>query len=119
MTSMMGVIPVIQEVMAVNKDDLSPKLDPDAKALALKLQAYMKSKKGNLLEPVRLTGNRPRYYWSIMTKSFYLVHPHNEMYKLPWKITEKGEVYVYSHGLFCQGQVFLVPENEIIKMEFN
>jgi len=109
----------IQEAMAVENDQFKCPLDPDAEALALKLQSYMKSKKGDLLEPVYLTGEKPRYYWSIMTKSFYLVYPRNEMYKLPWKITEKGEVYVYSHGLFCQGQVFLVPSDEIIKMEFN
>ena len=108
-----------QGVMAVENDSFNPVLDPDAEALALKLQAYMKSKKGELLEPVWLTGNKPRYYWSIMTKSFYLVHPQNEMYQLPWKMTEKGECYVYSHGLFCQGQVFLVPSDQIIKMEFN
>ena len=119
MTSMMGLVPVIQGVMAVENDQFECPLDPDAKALALKLQTYMKSKDGDLLQPIRLTGNKARYYWSIMTKSFYLVHPHNEMYKLPWKMTDKREVYVYSHGLFCQGQVFLVPEDEIIKMEFN
>ena len=119
MTSMMGVIPVIQGVMAVENDDFKHPLDPDAETLAYKMQAYLKTKKGDLLECVRLKGKSPRYYWSIMTKDFCLVHPHSEMYIMPWQKTEKGDVYVYSPHTFWQGQVFLVPESEIIKMEFN
>ena len=100
-------------------DDFEPFLDPDAKALADKMAAFLKSKTGELLEPVRLKGNEPKYYWSIMEKCFCLIQPDAEMYVIPWKITEKGEYYVYSPYLFWAGQVFLVPKEEIIIMGFN
>ena len=57
---MMEIV-AIQGVMAVNKDDLSPILDPDAEALALKLEAYMRSKKGDLLQPIKLIGKKPLF----------------------------------------------------------
>ena len=79
-------------------DDFDPFLDPDAEALANKMLAFLKSKKGELLEPVRLKGKKPKYYWSIMEKSLCLIKPDAEMYVVPWKITEKGEYYVYILG---------------------
>ena len=103
----------------MNDDAFDPFLDPDAKALADKMASFLKSKSGDLLEPVRLKGNKSKYYWSIMEKSFCLIQPDAEMYVVPWKTTEKGEHYVYSPHLFWAGQVFLVPKEEIIFMGFN
>ena len=108
-----------QGVMAVNNDDLNPYLDPDAEALASKMANFLKTKSGDLLEPVRLKGKKPSYYWSITQKVFCLVHPEAEMYIIPWKTTEKGEYYVYSPHLFWTGEVFLVPKEKIIFMGFN
>ena len=119
MTSMTVEIPVIQEVMAVENDDLNPFLDPDAEALANKMASFLKSKQGELLEPIRLKGKDSKYYWSIMQKAFCLVKPDAEMYLVPWKQSEKGEYYVYSPHLFWAGQVFLVPKDEIIFIGYN
>ena len=103
----------------MNNDPFDPYLDPDAEALANKMASYLKSKKGELLEPVRLRGKKSKYYWSIMEKGFCLVKPDAEMYLVPWKETKKGEYYVYSPHLFWTGQVFLVPKAEIVSMGFN
>jgi len=108
-----------QGVMAVNNDDLNPFLDPDAEVLANKMASYLKSKGGNLLQPVRVKGKKETYYWSFMNKKLELLHPNTEMYLLPWKETEKGEYYVYSPYTFQSGNVFLIPKSEIIQMGFN
>ena len=114
-----AVISVIQGVMAVENDDLNPYLDPDAETLANKMASYLKSKKGELLEPVSIKGKKPKFYWSIMSKDFCLVHPQSEMYLIPWKKNEKDQYYVYCPHLFWTGQVFLVPKDEIIFMGYN
>jgi len=119
MTSMMGVIPVIQGVMAVNNDDFERPLDPDAESLAYKMEVFLRSKSGNLLQPIRLKGKKEKYYWSFMHKKVQLLHPQAEMYLLPWQQTEKGEYYVYSPYNFQAGNVFLIPKDEIIDMGFN
>lgn len=103
----------------MNFDDFEPYLDPDAETLALKLQAYLKSKNGNLLEQITLNHKDNRYYWCIMAKGFILINGNSEMYILNWKETEKGERYVYSPFSFAQGAVFLVPKNEIILLGDN
>ena len=108
-----------QEAMVANKDEFEVPLDPDAEHLAYKMQAFLKSKSGNLLQPVCLKGNRETYYWSFMNKKHELLHPKSEMYLLPWKMTEKGEYYVYSPYNFNSGNVFLVPKDQIIDMGFN
>ena len=105
--------------MVVNKHDFEVPLDPDAENLALKMQAFLKSKSGNLLQPIRLKGERETYYWSFMNKKHQLLHPRSEMYLLPWKTTEKGEHYVYSPYTFQSGNVFLIPKDEIIDLGFN
>jgi hypothetical protein len=115
----MKVVSVIQGVVTVENSDFECPLDPDAEALANKMASYLKSKKGELLEPVTLKGKKSRYYWSIMTKAFCLVHPQSEMYLIPWKKTEKDQYYVYSPHLFWTGLVFLVPKEEIIFMGYN
>ena len=71
----------------MNFDDFERPLDPDAEQLALKMQAFLKSKNGNLLQPVRLKGKRETYYWSFMNKKHELLHPNSEMYLLPWQMT--------------------------------
>jgi hypothetical protein len=103
----------------MNLDDFEPYLDPDAEALAFKLQAYLKSKNGNLLEQITLNHKDNRYYWCIMTKGFILINGNAEMYLLPWKQDDKGQYYVYSPYSFAQGAVFMVPKNEIVKMGYN
>ena len=103
----------------MNFDDFERPLDPDAEQLALKMQAFLKSKSGNLLQPIRLKGKKETYYWSFMNKKHELLHPNSEMYLLPWQETEKGEYYVYSPYTFQSGNVFLVPKNEIIDLGFN
>ena len=103
----------------MNFDDFERPLDPDAEQLALKMQAFLKSKNGNLLQPVRLKGKKETYYWSFMNKKHELLHPNSEMYLLPWQETEKGEYYVYSPYTFQSGNVFLVPKNEIVDLGFN
>ena len=113
------VILVIQGVMEVENNEFEHLLDPDAKTLAYKMQAFLKSKEGILLKPVNIKGNKETYYWSYTEKQLTLVHPQSEMYLVPWKETEKGEVYVYSPYTFQQGNVFLVPKDEIIYLGFN
>ena len=54
-----------------------------------------------------------------MNKKHELLHPNSEMYILPWKMTEKGEYYIYSPYTFQSGNVFLIPKDEIIDMGFN
>ena len=39
-------------------DDFERPLDPDAEHLAIKMEAFLKSKSGNLLEPIRLKGKK-------------------------------------------------------------
>ena len=100
-------------------DDFERPLDPDAESLALKMQQFLKSKTGNLLQPVRIKRQKESYYWSFMNKKLELLHPNSEMYLLPWQETKKGEYYVYSPYNFQSGNVFLVPKDEIIEMGFN
>ena len=114
-----AVISVIQGVMAVENDEFERPLDPDAESLAYKMQNFLKSKEGNLLQPVRLKGNKAKYYWSFMEKAFVLIHGDSELYLIPWKETKKGELYVYSPYNFQQGNVFMVPKDEIIYLGFN
>jgi len=114
-----AVISVIQGAMAVNNDEFERPLDPDAESLAYKMQNFLKSKEGNLLQPVRLKGNKAKYYWSFMEKAFVLIHGDSELYLIPWKETKKGELYVYSPYNFQQGNVFMVPKDEIIYLGFN
>ena len=113
------VMETILEEMAVNNDEFEVPLDPDAESLAYKMQAFLKSKSGHLLQPVRLKGQRETYYWSFMNKKHELLHPNSEMYLLPWKMTEKGEYFVYSPYNFNSGNVFLIPKDQIIDMGFN
>jgi hypothetical protein len=103
----------------MNFDDFERPLDPDAEQLALKMQAFLKSKNGNLLQPVRLKGKKETYYWSFMNKKHELLHPRSEMYLLPWQMTEKKEYYVYTPYKFNSGNVFLVPREQIIDLGFN
>ena len=100
-------------------DDFERPLDPDAETLAYKMEAFLKSKNGNLLQPVRLKRKKETYYWSFMNKKFEILYPNAEMYLLPWQETEKGQYYVYSPYNFNSGNVFLVPKEEIINMGFN
>lgn len=76
----------------MNFDDFERPLDPDAEQLALKMQAFLKSKNGNLLQPVRLKGKKETYYWSFMNKKFELLHPNAEMYLLPWQRNRKRTI---------------------------
>ena len=103
----------------MNIDNFDPPLDPDAEALAYKLQSYLKSKSGNLLELMTLNHKQDRYYWCIMSKKFILVNGDCEMYLLPWKRDDKGQCYVYAPYSFAQGAVFLVPEEEIVILGAN
>ena len=116
---MMVVVLATQEVMAVENNIYQRPLDPDAESLAYKMQAFLKSKNGNLLQPVQLKGKKETYYWSFMNKKLELLHPKAEMYLLPWKKTEKGEYYIYSPYNFQAGNVFLVPHEQIIDLGFN
>jgi hypothetical protein len=100
-------------------DDFERPLDPDAEALANKMASFLKSKNGELMESVSLKGKKPKYFWSIMSKGFCLVHPEAEMYLVPWAPNEKGQFYIYSPHLFWAGEVFLVPQDEIIFLGFN
>ena len=103
----------------MNIDDFDTPLDPDAESLAYKLQAYLKSKSGNLLELITLNHKQDRYYWCIMSKKFILVNGDCEMYLLPWRKDKKGQCYVYAPYSFAQGAVFLVPEEEIVILGAN
>jgi hypothetical protein len=103
----------------MNFDDFERPLDHDAETLALKMENFLKSKGGNLLQPIRLNREKPTYYWSFANKEFQLLHPACEMYLVPWAETEKGQYYVYSPYNFQTGNVFLVPKEEIIHIGFN
>ena len=126
MTAEIAVIQAVMGVVVVNKykgytmdfDKIGP-LDPGLQRLVSKLQSYMRSKNGNLLEQVCLNHSDNRYYWCILNKKFILINGSTEMYLLPWKKTDKNEYYIYSHYVFSQGAVFQVPEEEIVFLGFN
>ena len=101
------------------KNDLDSFLNSNGTRLAEKLQSFLRSKKGDLLQLVSLNHNKDKYYWSIIHKEFILVNGCSEMYLLPWGKDENGHVYVYSHYLFSQSAVFMVPEEEIVLLGFN
>jgi hypothetical protein len=103
----------------MNINDFDPPLDPDAESLAYKLEAYLKSKSGNLLDLVTLRHKKNKYYWCILVKSFILVNGDSEMYLLPWEKTKKNEYHVYSPYSFAQGAVFLVPQDELVYLGAN
>ena len=103
----------------MNFSDFDPLLHPTAEQLATKLQAYTKSKDGHLLEQVSLDHKEDRYYWCIISKSFILINGSAQMFLLPWKPDENGQMYVYSHHFFAQSAVFKVPKEEIVYMGFN
>lgn len=116
---MTAEIPVIQGVMAVNKDEFDTYLDIDAERLAYKLEEYLKGKDGKAYEPIRLNHSSDRYYYSILHKKLILVNGKAQMWLLPWGKDDKGQVYVYSHHFFSQGAIFMVPEEEIVHLGFN
>ena len=93
------VILEIQGVMAVENDEFERPLDPDAESLAYKMQNFLKSKAGKpYFQPVRLKGNKTKYYWSFMEKAFVLIHGDSELYLVPWKETRKrvNSMFIFS-----------------------
>jgi len=103
----------------MNFDDFGDYPCPDTLSLAYKLQAYMKSKKGDLLDSVVLKHKEDRYYWCVLSKKFVMVNGNTEFYLLPWRKDKKNQCYLYCHHLFAQGAVLLVPEEEIVYVGFN
>ena len=110
---------VAMEVEVVNDKIDDKLLNIDAKSLAIKMESFLKSKDGTLYTPITLKNKRETYYWSIMEKKLCLLHPKSEMYLIPWKETEKGELYVYTPYNFYQTNVFIIPKDEIIILGFN
>ena len=126
MTAEIAVIQGVMEAVVANKyggytvdfSKIGP-LDPNLVKLVGKLQSYMMSKNGNLLEQVCLNHSDDRYYWCILKKKFVLINGSTEMYMLPWKKNDKNQYYLYTHYLFSQGAVIQVPEEEIVFLGFN
>ena len=87
--------------------------------LALKLAKMLKTDDGELLQPVRLKGKGPGYYYSVNDKKLILCSRNSEYYYLPWVAAEKERCYIYAHHNWQIGVILKVFKDDIQFIGFN
>ena len=95
----------------MNIDDFDPPLDPDAEALAYKLQSYLKSKSGNLLELMTLNHKQDRYYWCIMSKNLFWSMVTVKCTFFRGKETTKDSV-MFMHRILLRKELFFLYQKK-------
>ena len=87
--------------------------------LAKKIAKLLKDGEKNSLQPVMIKGEGIGYYYNLATMTFIPIPKTSELYYLPVKPDEKGNLYIFSPYTFNQGAVILVPEEKIEFLGFN
>ena len=87
--------------------------------LAKKIAKLLKDGEKNNLQAVIIKGEGVGYYYILSTMSFIPVPKASEMYHLPVKPDDKGNLYIFAPYTFNQGAIILVPEEEIEIIGFN
>ena len=73
----------------------------------------------NLLESVILKGNGPHFYYSVADKTMVRVPAVSEMYILPFKRDNNGNLYIFSPWIGGSGIVLSIPEENLTKIGLN
>ena len=87
--------------------------------LAKKIAKLLKDGEKNSLQAVQIKGEGVGYYYNLASMTFIPVPRASEMYYLPVKSDEKGNLYIFLPYTFNQGAVILVPEEEVQLIGFN
>ncbi len=87
--------------------------------LAKKIAKLLKDGNENGLQSVMINGESVGYYYNLATMTFIPVPRKAEMYYLPIKPDDKGNLYIFLPYTFAQGAVILVPEEEVSFIGFN
>ena len=87
--------------------------------LAKKIAKLLKDGEKNSLQSVIIKGEGVGYYYNLATMTFIPVPRTSELYYLPVKPDDKGNLYIFFPYTFNQGAVILVPEEEIEIIGFN
>ena len=85
----------------------------------MKLWSLICDGKSVMLEPIHLNIAEKQLFYSKSDKKHLFLGPTWQMYLISNKEDENGNVMVYSPYTFCQGQVFLVPKDLIIRLGYN
>lgn len=102
-----------------NKAKLREYLYKNPKKLAAKLAKMLQTKDGDLLQPVKLKGKGPGYYYSLNDKRLILCPRNSEYYILPWADEDNRRCYVYAHSSWQIGIILKVFKDDIIFLGFN
>ena len=84
-----------------------------------KLWSFICDQKSVMLQPIHLNIPEKQLFYSKSDKKHLFLGPTWQMYLISEKKDENGCVMVYSPYLFAQGQIFLVPEDLIIRLGYN
>lgn len=84
-----------------------------------KLWSFICDQKSVMLQPIYLNIPEKQLFYSKSDKKHLFLGPTWQMYLVSEKKDENGCVMVYSPYLFAQGQIFLVPEDLIIRLGYN
>ena len=84
-----------------------------------KLWSLICDQKTVMLQPIQLNIPQKQLFYSKSDKKHLFLGPTWQMYLVSEKKDENGCVMVYSPYLFAQGQIFLVPEDLIIRLGYN
>ena len=102
-----------------NKAKLREYLYKNPKKLAMKLQNFLKSDEGELLQPVKIKGTGIKYFYSYYDKRFVPCPCNSEYYLMHWLDEDPDVCYVYSHYKWMMGVVLKVKRQEIKFIGFN
>ncbi len=102
-----------------DKSKLREYLYKNPKKLALKLQKFMQSDDGELLQPVILKGKGHKYLYSYYDKRNVLCPCNGEYYLMPWFDEDPDICYIYTHYKWMTGAVLKVKRSETILIGFN
>jgi len=102
-----------------DKAKLREYLYKNPKKLASKLAKMLQTKDGELLQPVKLKGTGPGYYYSVNDKKLILCPRNSEYYILPWLDDDESRCYVYSHFNWQIGVILKVFKEDIEFVGFN
>ena len=91
----------------------------DFNKIAKQIAKLLKDGEKNNLVSAMIKGKDSGYYYNLATMTFILIKRKSEMYYLPLKADDKGNLYLFLPYTFSQGAVILVPEEEVQFLGFN